>query len=111
MHNFQYMRVHLKDIPHNVAVEYSLLSIADTSAYVYVNIRKEISRLKESRIIAYKRPVRNLQPNGYAPVEHTPGIWTHSTLPTTFTLAVDEFGIKFFAAADATHRLNAIQKN
>ena len=42
---------------------------------------------------------------------HTPGIWTHSTLPTTFTLAVDDFGIKFFAAADTTYLLDALRKN
>ena len=41
----------------------------------------------------------------------TPGHWTHATLPTTFTLSVDNFGIKFFAAADATHLLDALRKN
>ena len=42
---------------------------------------------------------------------HTPGIWTHATLPTTFTLAVYNFSIKFFAADDATHLLDALRKN
>ena len=54
--------------------------------------------LKEAGIIAYKRLVHNLQLQGYAPVAHTTGLWTHATLPTTFTLALDDFGIKFFAA-------------
>ena len=67
--------------------------------------------LKEAGIIAYKCLVRNLQPHGYTPVAHTPGLWTHATLPTTFTLAVDDFGIKSFAADDATHLLDALQNN
>ena len=67
--------------------------------------------LKEADIIAYKRLVLNLKPNGYAPVEHTPGLCTQSTLPTTFILLVDDFGIKLFAADDATHLLDALQKN
>ena len=67
--------------------------------------------LKEAGIITYKRLVRNLQHHGYAPVAHTPGLWTHTTLPTTFTLAVDDFGIKFFAVDDSTHLLDALREN
>ena len=40
MAKFQYMRIHFKDIPHKEVVEYSLLSIVDTSGYVYIKIRK-----------------------------------------------------------------------
>ena len=102
MVNYQYMRIHLKEIPNKVIVEYSLLPLADSSGYFYIKIRKEVYGLKEAGIIAYKRLLRNLQPHGYAPVVHTPSLWTHTTLPTTFTLALDDFGIKFFAADDAT---------
>ena len=42
---------------------------------------------------------------------HTPGLWTHTTLPATFNLAVDDFGIKFFAVNDTTHLLDALQEN
>ena len=66
--------------------------------------------LKEAGIIAYKRLVRNLQPHGYAVVTHTPGLRTHTTLPTTFNLAVDDSGINFFAANDATHLPDALQE-
>ena len=64
--------------------------------------------LKEASIITYKRLVRNLQPHGYAPVVHTPGLWTHTTLPTTSTLDVDNFGIKFFATDNATYLPDAL---
>ena len=105
------MWIHLKYIPNEVIVEYSLLTIADSRGYIYVKIRKGMYVLKEAGIISYKRLVCNLEPHGYAPVPHTPGLWTHTTLPTIFTLAVDEFGIKFFAADDATHLLDTLQKN
>ena len=65
--------------------------------------------LKEAGIIAYKRLVRNPQPHSYAPLAHTPGLWNHTTLPTTFTLAVEGFCIKFFAADDAAHLLDALR--
>ena len=34
MSNLQYMRIHLKYIPYEVVIEYSLIPIADTSGYV-----------------------------------------------------------------------------
>ena len=81
------------------------------SGYVYVKIRKGMYGLKESGIIAYKPLVRNLQPHGYAPVAHTARLWTHTNLPTTFTVAVDDFNIKFFAVDDATHLLDVLREN
>ena len=74
MVNYQYMRIHLKDIPNEVICEYSLLPISDSSSYVYVEIRKGKYGIKEYVIIAYKRLVCNLQPHGYAPVAHTNSI-------------------------------------
>ena len=46
MSNFQYMRIHIRDITHEVIIEYSLLSIADSRGYFHVNIRKVIYGLK-----------------------------------------------------------------
>ena len=41
---------------------------------------------------------------------HTPVLWNHTTLPTTFNLAVEDLCIKFFAADDATHLLDMLRK-
>ena len=105
------MQIHIKDILHKLVVEYSLIYIAESSGYVYVETRKGMNGLKGAEIITYKRLVHNLQPHRYAPVEHPPGIWTHSTLSTTFTLAVYDFGIKLFATNNSTHLLDSLQKN
>jgi hypothetical protein len=39
---------------------------------------------------------------------HTLGLWKHKTRRTTFTLAVDNFGIKYFHKADADHLFSAL---
>ena len=83
----------------------------DQHVRFYVKIRKGMYGIKEAGIITYKRLVQNLQPHGYAPVTYNPGLWTQATLPTTFTLAVDDFGIKFFASNDSTHLLDTLRKN
>ena len=41
-------------------------------------------------------------------MKHTPGLWRHESRPTTFTLAVDYFGIKHFKKSDAEHLFQAL---
>jgi hypothetical protein len=53
-----------------------------------------------------KRPALH----GYHPFEHTHGLWRHETRPSTFTLVVDDFGVKYVGRAHANHLLNTLKK-
>jgi hypothetical protein len=107
---FQYMKVHRKYIPPEIIAEYNLTpDYFDSNGYAYLEIRKGMYGLKEAAILAYEQLRDHLAPFGYAPVTHTPGLWRHATKPTTFTLAVDDFGIKFFSQSDADHLLDALR--
>jgi hypothetical protein len=55
--------------------------------------------------------VKRLAPHGYDPVPHTHGLWRHDTRPVTFTLVVDEFGIKYIGKENADHLLNALKQD
>ena len=48
--------------------------------------------------------------HGYAPVTHTTGLWKHHTRNITFTLVVDDFGIKYTNLDDVTHLQNALHQ-
>ena len=50
--------------------------------------------LKQAAILAYGNLVQNLQPYGYKPIPHTPGLWNNDTKPITFFLCVNDFVIK-----------------
>jgi hypothetical protein len=106
---FQYMKVHRRYLPDEVISEYNLTPAHfDSKGYCYVEIRKGMYGLKEAAILAYEQLVAPLKPHGYYPVSNTPGLWRHLTKPTTFTLAVDDFGIKYFTRADADHLFDAL---
>jgi hypothetical protein len=95
---YQYIRVHQKYIPQEVIDEYGLTDVDfDSKGYAYVEIRKGMYGLKEAAVLAFDQLKAHLAPHGYAPVRHTPGLWKHNQRRTTFTLAVDDFGIKFFS--------------
>ena len=65
--------------------------------------------LKEAGYIAYQNLVKNLMPFGYEPMQWTPGLWRHKTRHATFTLAVDDFGIKHFTDNYRDHLLNGLK--
>ena len=106
---FQYMKIHRKYVTQEVTDEYALTDKHfDSKGYIYVEIRKGMYGLKEAAILAYEQLRTHLAPFGYYPVDHTPGLWRHCTKLTTFTLAVDDFGIKFFSKTDADHLFAAL---
>jgi hypothetical protein len=109
MRIYQYMRIHRKYIPQDIQEQYKLTPAHfDSRGYAYVEIRKGMYGLKEAAILAYDQLRTHLAPFGYSPVPHTPGLWRHSSKPLTFTLAVDDFGIKYFDKADAEHLFAAL---
>ena len=67
--------------------------------------------LKEAGIIAFQRLVKKLAPHGYHPCKHTPSLWRHITRNIMFTLAVDDFGIKYFYHDDVDHLHHALRQD
>jgi hypothetical protein len=109
MNVYQYMRVHRKYVPQAIIDEYELTNdYFDSKGYVYLEIRKGMYGLKEASILAYDQLKEHLALYGYAPVRFTPGLWKHNTRRMTFTLAVDDFGIKYFPKEDADHLFAAL---
>ena len=82
-----------------------------TDGFIYLEIRRGIYGLKEAGIIAFNQLVHYLAPHGYEPTPCTSGLWSHTTRLTTFTLYVDNFGLKYFSKEDAHHLVNALKTN
>ena len=56
--------------------------------------------LKQSGKIANEQLQQFLAPHGYRPTR-TPGLWKHDNKPISFTLIVDDFGVKYMNRKDA----------
>ena len=109
MQIYQYMCIHCSYIPTEVLFEYNLTpDNFDSKDYGYLEIRKGMYGLKETAILAYEQLRNHLELYCYVPFKHTPGMWRHTTDPITFTLAVDDFGIKYFNKVDANHLFSAL---
>ena len=107
--HLQYMRIHAKYFIEEFRKEYNMDEFINKDGYVYFEIRKVVYGLKEAGCVAFQNLVKNLAPFGYELIPCTPGLWRHITRRTTFTLAVDDLGIKHFNQDDLDHLLNALK--
>ena len=103
------MKLNIAIIPDEVITQYKLSDIADKYGWVYIKICKGMYGLKQAGIIANQELQKHLKPFGYHPVKHTPGLWTHDSADTVFSLVVDDFAIKYTSLARANHLLSALR--
>jgi hypothetical protein len=105
---YAYMHIPVSVIPDSMMTEYKLAPLIH-KGLVYVKIRKGMYGLPQSGRLANDRLIKLLAPHGYhAPVPITPGLWKHTTKPISFSLVVDDFGIKYTARKDAQHLLDTL---
>jgi hypothetical protein len=64
--------------------------------------------LKQAGLLANQLLQTRLNPFGYYPARHTPGLWLHETRPISFTLVVDDFAVKYVGKQHAEHLRNAL---
>jgi hypothetical protein len=60
-------------------------------------------------IIANQRLEKHLAKYGYKPTYLTPGLWRYESRPITFSLVVDDFGVKYVGNEHARHLITALE--
>jgi hypothetical protein len=65
--------------------------------------------LPQAGILANTKLKQKLAPFGYSKCIDTPGLWKHKSRPPTFTLVVDDFGVKYEKKGDAEHLIASIK--
>jgi hypothetical protein len=99
---FEYMVINLSSLPQETINKYDLLELSQDGK-VYIEIQKGMYGLPQAGILANEFLQRNLAKDGYRPTQHTHGLWTHDTRPISFSLVVDDFGVKYVGREHAEH--------
>jgi hypothetical protein len=107
---FEYMVINLSSLPQETIDKYNLDKRAQDGR-VYIEIQKGMYQLPQAGILANELLQRNLAKDGYRPTTHTQGLWTHDTRPISFSLVVDDFGVKYVGREHAEHLMTCIKKN
>jgi hypothetical protein len=106
---FKYMVINLSPIPQETIDKYDLIELSQDGK-VYIEIQKGMYGLPQAGILTNELLQRNLAKDGYRPTTHTHGLWTHNTRPISFSLVVDDFGVKYLGWEHADHLMTCIKK-
>ncbi len=108
---YKYMRMLLPYslFPPWIVKQYDLANKVH-NGHIYLEMGRAVWGLPQAGILANKLLKKHLAPHGYYECKQTPGLWKHSTRPITFTLVVDNFGVKYTRKEDIDHLIKAIKE-
>jgi hypothetical protein len=95
-------------IPPNIIKHYNLDTFVNGD-FVYAKIKKAWYGLKQSGKIAHDDLVQHLAKYSYSKAKRTDGLFLHKTRYLSFTLVVDDFGIKYTNKDDVNHLIAAVR--
>ena len=98
----EYVKFNHNLIPQTIIDHYKLDTMVD-NGFVYAKINKAWYGLKQSGKIAHDDLVKHLNKHDYVQAEHTDGLFVHKLQDISFTLVVDNFGIKYTNKDDVNH--------
>jgi hypothetical protein len=104
------MVINLASLPQETIEKYDLNELAQDGK-VYIEIQKGMYSLPQAGILTNELLQRSLAKDGYRPTTHTHGLWTYNTRPISFSLVVDDFGVKYVGREHAEHLMTCIRKN
>ncbi len=99
---YEYMKIPLALFPSWTMQQYNLKELA-LDGWVHIEMRRAVWGLPQAGILANKRLKHKLAPFGYSECVNTPGLWKHESCPISFTLVVDDFGVKFINKQDVDY--------
>ncbi len=67
--------------------------------------------LPQAGIIAQNLLTKHLHKAGYQQSKNTPGYWCHNWRPISFTLVVNNFGVKYINKEDVKHLASVLKQD
>ena len=109
MERYEYFRMKLELFPEDIIEEYDLRGKVDSDGNVFCEVRRGMYGLPQAGIIAQELLTKRLNKAGYSQSRVTPGYWRHSWRPISFSLVVDDFGVKYINKDDVEHLISVLK--
>jgi hypothetical protein len=110
MENYEYLRILITLISLEIITQYALIPLV-SDGHIYIEVQKGMYGLPRAGILANFLLAKRLAPHGYRQTRTTPGLWSHDILHVTFSLVVDDCGVKYEGIANAHHLNNALEQH
>ena len=109
MERYEYFKMKIDLIPEDIIEEYNLQNKVDDRGYVHCEVRRGMYDLPQAGLIAQEQLIKRLKKAGYFQSESSPGFWKHEWRPISFTLVIDDFGVKYVGKENADHLISVLQ--
>ncbi len=96
-------------MPDSVIKHFNLRDKATSDSYIYCEIQKGMYGLPQAGMIAQQLLKEHLQKHGYRQSQTTPGLWKQDTRPISFSLVINNFGVKYVGKENAQHLLDTMR--
>jgi hypothetical protein len=106
---FEYMKMPIDLFPEWIVKQYKLMKRV-LNGFIYLKMWCVMWGLPQAGVLANKLLQRRLLPHGYYECNNTPGLWKHQTRPISFTLVVDNFGVKYVGKEHVDHLIRCIKQ-
>jgi hypothetical protein len=105
---YEYMKMPITLFPPWIIKQCNLLKKV-VQGFIYLQMQKAVWGLPQASILANKLLRKCLTPFGYFKCSKTLGLWKHKYRPISFTLIVNDFGVKYERKVDVNHLIAAIK--
>jgi hypothetical protein len=99
----EFMRMKLTEFPEDFAQIYKLHVLVNANGFVSIEIQKGMYGLPQASILAQELLEKCLNKHGYCQSSITLGLWQHDFHPISFTLCIEDFGIKYVGCEHVEH--------
>jgi len=107
---YEYMKIPVALFPEWIKKQYNIDTHTRDEGFVFLEIRQAVWGLPQVGVLASKLLRKHLKPQGYYECVNTPGLWRHATRPITFSLMVNNFGIKYVGKEHADHLIKCLKE-
>ena len=111
MDRYEYFKMKLDLFPEDIIEEYDLRNKVDDRGFVHCEVRRGMYGLPQAGLLAQQQLIKRLNKAGYHQSVTTPGFWKHEWRPISFTLVVDDFGVKYVGKQNADHLVSVLQEH
>lgn len=106
----EFLRMNIKNFPDDVIKHYNLLDKVDAKGNLYIKCVSGMYGLPHAGIIAQRLLEERLNKAGYYQSDQTSGFWKHKWRPVSFSLIVDDFGVKYVGKEHAQHLMETLRE-
>ena len=111
MDRFEYFQMKVDLFQQDIIKEYRLNNKVDADGNVFCKVRRGMYGLPQAGIISQELLTTQLHQAGYRQSKVTPGYWRHEWRPISFTLVVDDFGVKYIYKTNVNHLISVLSKD